>query len=196
MRRRLASFNFRNSRAVKLATVVMLAGLFLWVLFTVAISARVLHHTNALEFNSSNARQLMRWNNWRSMENSTTCRNTLQGNRYVADDKGYICHRKDLNATTGCCTTNSNSQRFYCNTCDLETSCCVLFEICVSCCMGSEKNPLEEVIRSSPTYSLVDNDFDLCKIICRTSSKSVVHENAYRSEWKHCFGISIPPLKP
>ena len=40
----------------------------------------------------------------------------------------------------------------------------------------------------------VKDVFDMCLIRCRTSSRSVVHQNTFRSKIKHCFGKKAPPL--
>lgn len=38
--------------------------------------------------------------------------------------------------------------------------------------------------------------FELCRTACRTSSSSVVHENAYRHERHHCYGYMSPSVNP
>lgn len=36
--------------------------------------------------------------------------------------------------------------------------------------------------------------FDWCLLRCRTSGRSVVHQNAFRSAFKYCYGTKDPPL--
>lgn len=36
--------------------------------------------------------------------------------------------------------------------------------------------------------------FVVCNMACRSSSRSVVHENAYRNRHHHCYDIHAPPL--
>lgn len=44
-------------------------------------------------------------------------------------------------------------------------------------------------------YSSVSDTFELCLARCRTSSMSVVHENAYIDEvFKYCHGANEKPL--
>lgn len=40
------------------------------------------------------------------------------------------------------------------------------------------------------------NAFDLCLSKCRTSSSSVVHENAYQTEYKYCVKASAATGAP
>ena len=68
-------------------------------------------------------------------ENSTagprTCRNSVQGHAVLADDRGAVCPRGDL-LSSGCCDTNSSlTERYSCQDCEEEFSCCATFEYCV-----------------------------------------------------------------
>ncbi|KAI0564573.1 hypothetical protein FGB62_25g040 [Gracilaria domingensis] len=36
--------------------------------------------------------------------------------------------------------------------------------------------------------------FELCSVLCRSNSRSLVHENAYRHERHHCYGGRQPPF--
>lgn len=66
----------------------------------------------------------------------TTCRNSVQGKLWIADDQGFICHRSDI-SSNGCCDRNSTSSlKYSCNGCTNSTGCCETFEFCVSCCMN------------------------------------------------------------
>lgn len=138
----------------------------------------------------------------------SSCRNSIQGRVLISDDKGFVCHRKDVKSS-GCCSQgllegqasqdrNGNSlkkhQRYSCETCNMETGCCAMFEYCTSCCLDPEKYPLIRKVVSSETSSSstflshLKDPFDFCLAKCRTSSKSVLHENSYRDpKTKHCF---------
>mmetsp|Transcript_18250 Transcript_18250/g.25556 ORF Transcript_18250/g.25556 Transcript_18250/m.25556 type:complete len:183 (-) Transcript_18250:55-603(-) len=117
-------------------------------------------------------------------ENDTdTCENTKQGKILVADDKGMVCPRKHLNVSSGCCLPWHNQTKIYtCDGCLSSFHCCLDYEYCVSCCLSKNiENQLED-------------GFHHCKAVCRTNSRSVVHENEFRSPFKHCFGTSSPPF--
>jgi len=128
------------------------------------------------------------------------CKNSVQGKLLISDDKGFVCHRKDMNQL-GCCSLNEadlslkKHQRYSCETCNMETGCCAIFEYCVSCCLDPDKKALlskvMENVSSSPdslVLSSLSDGFDFCLAKCRTSSLSVQHENSYRDpKTKHCF---------
>jgi hypothetical protein len=40
----------------------------------------------------------------------------------------------------------------------------------------------------------IKDKFDLCSLKCKTSSRSVVHQNSFRSPLKNCYGPKEPPL--
>ncbi|VVC34650.1 Hypothetical protein CINCED_3A011227 [Cinara cedri] len=118
-----------------------------------------------------------------------SCRNTIQGKEYIADDRGYICQRSNLLANN-CCGITEN--RYICDTCNVD-GCCVLYEHCVSCCLDPNKRKLLQTVlgKASETFrvlfSVINNQFELCLAKCRTSSQSVQHENTYLKPNKHCY---------
>lgn len=124
----------------------------------------------------------------------TTCRNSVQGKVWIADDQGYICERSDV-LSNGCCDTNSTTSfKFSCNSCNNSTGCCETFESCVSCCMNPiNKEELMSVLNEASALSnllllSVSDQFELCLAKCRTSSRSVQHENLYIDpRMKYCY---------
>lgn len=144
------------------------------------------------------------------------CRNTVQGAARVADDRGFVCARADVEAS-GCCGSSdgdavaSKRTRFACDACRQRSrtdsngvqdaasaaaaaECCDDFETCVSCCMRpDQKEALLRVLDTTRGHRLrailsARDQFELCSALCRTSSLSVRHENKYRDEQaKHCF---------
>jgi hypothetical protein len=64
------------------------------------------------------------------LSNSMMCRNTLDGRHYLADDKGFVCSRFDVNMRTGCCM---QGVQYSCRTCTSH-HCCGIYEFCVACC--------------------------------------------------------------
>eukprot|EP00093_Oithona_nana_P010805 10805.XXX_474508_475384_1 [CDS] Oithona nana genome sequencing. len=124
----------------------------------------------------------------------TTCRNSVQGKLWIADDQGFICHRSDI-SSNGCCDRNSTSSlKYSCNGCTNSTGCCETFEFCVSCCMNPvNKEELMSVLNEASALSnllllSVSDQFELCLAKCRTSSRSVQHENLYiDSKMKYCY---------
>ena len=85
---------------------------------------------------------------------SMACRNTVQGKHNIADSKGYVCPRDDVDLATGCCNSasssgsgsgggssgysSSGSRRFECTSCSTKSNCCSEYEGCVSCCLAPE----------------------------------------------------------
>nr|XP_039270483.1 SREBP regulating gene protein-like [Styela clava]XP_039270484.1 SREBP regulating gene protein-like [Styela clava] len=129
------------------------------------------------------------------------CRNSVQGRELIADDRGFVCRRDDVESR-GCCDIDAIfTNRYACDTC-VKSNCCMIFEHCVSCCLQPDKKQLlEKTIRSAVgslqkmIFTSVKDQFELCLSKCRTSSSSVQHENTYRdSSRKHCFGTSPPEL--
>jgi len=70
----------------------------------------------------------------------------------------------------------------------------------VACCLGPAYNSIrKEVLSKSPDIRLkkpaiIQDDFEFCRAICRTSSKSLVGVNRYRSDEKYCFGLDGPEI--
>ncbi|XP_064459461.1 SREBP regulating gene protein-like [Ornithodoros turicata] len=129
-----------------------------------------------------------------------SCRNSVQGKALVADDRGYVCQRLEVEPS-GCCRMEASStKRYVCDTC-LPHGCCSIYEYCISCCMHPNKKAvLQKTIgQASETFKVlfasITDHFELCLTKCRTSSQSVQHENSYRDpKAKHCYteGISHP----
>jgi len=155
------------------------------------------------------------------------CRNTVQGKNWITDSRGVMCEVFDVDPETMCCiespsqisdhrdlpenhqggsatfatfhTSPSSAKKHNCETCQSETSCCQVFENCVSCCMkdlNRARQVYADLIESSQRendeetfklYHSVHTQFEFCQTRCRTNSKSVVNENKYRSTFKHCF---------
>eukprot|EP01102_Stenamoeba_stenopodia_P019469 TRINITY_DN7364_c0_g1_i1.p1 TRINITY_DN7364_c0_g1~~TRINITY_DN7364_c0_g1_i1.p1 ORF type:complete len:267 (-),score=37.20 TRINITY_DN7364_c0_g1_i1:396-1196(-) len=132
---------------------------------------------------------------------SLKCSNTLQGRKYITDERAYTCLREEVDF--GCCANREN--RYSCNTCDSTLQCCSEFEFCVSCCMSPSQAPVVQAIlkrrntkdtgNSNILLKSAKTPFEFCVAKCRTSSRSVVFENQYRSnELKFCYGNQDPPL--
>eukprot|EP01089_Gocevia_fonbrunei_P020204 TRINITY_DN7458_c0_g1_i1.p1 TRINITY_DN7458_c0_g1~~TRINITY_DN7458_c0_g1_i1.p1 ORF type:complete len:281 (-),score=32.21 TRINITY_DN7458_c0_g1_i1:2-844(-) len=124
---------------------------------------------------------------------ATECKNTMQGSTYITDDRGFICHRYNL-LENGCCDP-SLSDSISCKKCNTSSMCCTNYEFCVSCCMNQHNaDSIDEVkdSTSDPILKSSDSNFDFCRAICRTNSKSLV-ENTYRSDWKFCYSTKLPP---
>mmetsp|Transcript_57625 Transcript_57625/g.117299 ORF Transcript_57625/g.117299 Transcript_57625/m.117299 type:complete len:277 (-) Transcript_57625:9-839(-) len=116
-----------------------------------------------------------------------TCKNTIQGMHFVTDSSGFHCPREQLNYQTGCC---SSGQQFSCAGCLETDQCCEEFELCVSCCMEPKHIAAAKeagASRSRRMRGSWDSDFAFCASMCRSHSKSTVHENAYISNRHHCF---------
>ena len=104
-------------------------------------------------------------------------------------------------------------------TCSAEHQCCSQYEFCVSSCMdftwqrirkpavspSTNSNEVQSIERLlgehqadddnvAKEYSGTTDLFDWCLLRCRTSGRSVVHQNSFRSTLKHCYGLKDPPL--
>lgn len=140
------------------------------------------------------------WSTSDQSQNETkleTCRNTVQGQEYICDERGYLCSRSDV-SSSGCCPFST--KKYDCSNCDLN-DCCKVYEVCVSCCMQPDnKAVLSEFVRNAVLilerfFVSMSDQFELCLSKCRTSSISVQHENTYRDpNNKFCFGEHPPRL--
>lgn len=138
---------------------------------------------------------------WIDIENLTefrACRNSIQGALLIVDERGFVCQRRDLSASGCCHSSGESTQRYQCTNCQTN-NCCSIYEHCVSCCLNPKhKKLLEEILTlgsSVPNVisKSVSDQFELCLVKCRTSSKSVWHENSYKDKtFKHCFGLGGP----
>ncbi|XP_020236063.1 uncharacterized protein LOC109815687 isoform X5 [Cajanus cajan] len=120
-----------------------------------------------------------------------SCKTTVQGRYLLSDDNGYVCNAGSVNSRSRCCP--QTGEKFSCHGCSLLSQCCNSYEYCVSCCLNPALTSKERVLKmkvSKPatarTYASV---FDYCAGRCRHSSESVVHENAYISDFHHCFSL-------
>lgn len=120
---------------------------------------------------------------------------------------GYACKLKNVvrlqkspsGKRLGCCDISAaGTKRFSCDSCEPSSSCCSSYSLCVSCCMspaslpavrrGAEKAMALRALRTA-------NDlYEVCRASCRTNSKSVEHENAYKHRRHHCFGQNPAPV--
>ncbi|KAL8480917.1 hypothetical protein ACS0TY_027438 [Phlomoides rotata] len=119
------------------------------------------------------------------------CRTTVQGRYHLTDDNGYVCDAFSVDPLTRCCP--GRGDKFSCQGCNVVSQCCNSYEICVSCCLNPDMTRRGLALKvkiakpmSAGTYGSV---FDYCAGRCRHNSESVVHENAYLSEFHHCFSI-------
>lgn len=123
------------------------------------------------------------------------CRFTRPVTSLITDDQGFVCTRTHTHPTTKCCIRTPPTVRYSCASCN-HSMCCSHYEQCVSCCMSPSRANLRVPILSTPSlrrYSLKD-DFELCSALCRSSSQSLLHENAYRHNNHHCFGRESPAV--
>ncbi|XP_031481313.1 uncharacterized protein LOC116251286 [Nymphaea colorata] len=125
---------------------------------------------------------------WKQM-----CKSTVQGRYLLSDDNGRVCNAFSINSWTQCCP--EAGEKFLCQGCNLVSQCCNSYEYCVSCCLDPARTKPELALKmkiakpiTAGTYQSV---FDFCAGRCRHSSASVVHENAYASEFHHCFSLQM-----
>jgi hypothetical protein len=103
----------------------------------------------------------------------------------------------------GCCNTTSTDRMPYsCETCEEKSFCCSAYEYCVSCCLNPIDNQFLEKRKDSSFRKTLpkgqvwlwalEDDFEFCTAQCRTSSRTVIHQNTFKSPLKHCYGPSGP----
>ncbi|CAF1075101.1 unnamed protein product [Adineta ricciae] len=126
----------------------------------------------------------------------STCQHFAQGKQLlVVDSKGYLCQRRHLDKTNGCCQTISSSilGPYICDNCTLSTYCCNSFEHCISCCLKPEHRiHLQHYIRSRDLktkllLSHLSTPFDVCLSRCRTHShiiKTMIDSDCTNEEEK------------
>ncbi|XP_061357557.1 uncharacterized protein LOC133301863 isoform X2 [Gastrolobium bilobum] len=120
------------------------------------------------------------------------CNNTVQGRYLLSDDNGYVCNALSVNSQSRCCP--QTGEKFSCHGCNLLSQCCKSYEYCVSCCLNpaltSKKQVLNMKIAKPASARAYASVFEYCAGRCRHSSESVVHENAYLSDFHHCFSLA------
>ncbi|KAL5539087.1 hypothetical protein UlMin_046337 [Ulmus minor] len=124
-------------------------------------------------------------------EEKKSCRSTVQGRYLLSDDNGYVCDALSVDPESRCCPITRD--KFSCHGCNLVSQCCNSYEYCISCCLNPLKTLKQHVMKvkiakptTAGTYASV---FDFCAGRCRHNSESVVHENAYLSDFHHCFSM-------
>ncbi|WJZ88104.1 hypothetical protein VitviT2T_007434 [Vitis vinifera] len=119
------------------------------------------------------------------------CRTTVQGRYLRTDDNGHVCDALSMDPQSGCCF--GKREQFSCHGCNLISQCCNSYEFCVSCCLNPARTQKELALKvkmAKPvTAGAYASVFDFCTGRCRHNSESVVHENAYLSDFHHCFSL-------
>lgn len=119
------------------------------------------------------------------------CNNTVQGRFLLSDNNGYVCNALSVDSKSRCCP--QTGKKFSCHGCNLLSQCCNSYEYCVSCCLNPAMTKKEHVLKMKiakpSTARTYESVFDYCAGRCRHSSESVVHENAYLSDFHHCFSL-------
>uniref|UniRef100_A0A803LM80 GUN4-like domain-containing protein n=1 Tax=Chenopodium quinoa TaxID=63459 RepID=A0A803LM80_CHEQI len=107
------------------------------------------------------------------------------------DSLGYVCDALSVDPESRCCPQKTG--QYSCQGCNLISQCCNSYEFCVSCCLNPLQTQKELAVKvkiakaaNAGTYNSV---FDFCAGRCRHNSESVVHENAYLSDFHHCFSL-------
>ncbi|KAK1270052.1 hypothetical protein QJS04_geneDACA014171 [Acorus gramineus] len=121
------------------------------------------------------------------------CRTTVQGRYLLSDHNGYVCSARSIDPWSHCCP--KTGEQFSCQGCNLPSQCCNSYEYCVSCCLNpsqtDKENALKVKIAKPVTAGTYQSVFDFCIGRCRHNSASVVHENAYASDFHHCFSLQL-----
>ncbi|XP_042503324.1 uncharacterized protein LOC122080604 isoform X2 [Macadamia integrifolia] len=128
-----------------------------------------------------------------SLQMKQVCKSTVQGRYLLSDDNGHVCDALSVDPWSHCCPVAG--EKFSCHGCNLVSQCCNSYEYCVSCCLNPARTQKELALKvkiakpmTAGTYASV---FDFCAGRCRHNSESVVHENAYASDYHHCFSLPL-----
>ncbi|KAJ1686126.1 hypothetical protein LUZ63_017516 [Rhynchospora breviuscula] len=128
----------------------------------------------------------------------TSCNTTVPGRYLISDSNGYVCSALSLDSSSSCCPTGG--EQFACQGCNLASKCCNSYEYCVSCCLDPSRTREDLVtkvkIAKPITAGTYASAFDYCVGRCRHNSASVVHENAYASNFHHCFSMHQNSSEP
>ncbi|XP_022634101.1 uncharacterized protein LOC106755366 isoform X3 [Vigna radiata var. radiata] len=131
------------------------------------------------------------------------CKTTVQGRYLLSDENGYVCNAVSVNSRSRCCPPKgekfSLNAIFFHNAATLmnivfpAASILLCLGLCIFFLNLIEQTSKEQVLKmkvakpaTARTYTSV---FDYCAGRCRHSSESVVHENAYISDFHHCFSL-------
>ncbi|KAL6060530.1 SREBP regulating gene protein [Balamuthia mandrillaris] len=140
---------------------------------------------------------------------STSCANTVEGREYMADERGTLCRRSQMDWSTGCCRVKQDEQvnegedgagdgvvgegqEEYvspCHSCNMTHHCCSIYEACVSCCMQPQHGNVLQAAKEhhqgnvwGPSTTINPSEqsvFDFCRHRCRTHS-GTLHPSANR----------------
>jgi hypothetical protein len=173
------------------------------------------HYHLEKDFDVTLTRIKERHNRWKIVSvqtpRSNTCRNSRQGKNWIVDDRGRVCHRREV-TSTGCCLQNDVPHP--CHECrpfltnqqsleiigtgplSVEVFALTTQEVSSSqhstalftCCTEFEIC-VSCCYRSNQLYNDLSDIFDFCMTTCRTNSCSIVHQKVYLlPKSKHCFG--------
>lgn len=132
---------------------------------------------------------------------SDTLRNRVCTMPHLRLRIGYTCDISDVDTSRpGCCNLNAvSTSRYSCESCSSDTNCCLLYEHCVACCMHPDRRSFRAQLRRNALLAkfsrqVRSDPFALCAAACRSNSRSVVHENAYKNSQHHCYDVRDPPI--
>eukprot|EP01108_Squamamoeba_japonica_P003794 TRINITY_DN3038_c0_g1_i4.p1 TRINITY_DN3038_c0_g1~~TRINITY_DN3038_c0_g1_i4.p1 ORF type:complete len:260 (+),score=38.75 TRINITY_DN3038_c0_g1_i4:88-867(+) len=114
---------------------------------------------------------------------TTTCRHTVDGGQWRADDRGGLCEWSALELMSGCCPAPTASDS--CDAC--ADGCCAHYAACVACCQQEPEPPAAEFAEFVPS----SDRFELCRSVCRTTSASVKRIGAQRSSVSVCVCVVL-----
>lgn len=138
-------------------------------------------------------------------DTNTKCQHTYATSHLSVDSHGRLCsHQLLLSTSSHCCPPSSSSsssqssEQYTCSNpmCNRSAKCCASHEHCVSCCLAPSNDHDRMSLRLQSAFKLysMETEFDVCEAACRSRSVSVTHENAYRSDFHHCFGPHGPKI--
>lgn len=103
------------------------------------------------------------------------CEHTVSNGNLVADSNAAVCLWSGVDAESSCCTSQLVDGACS-DHCDVDASCCALYEHCVACCVREARLA-----------------FAACVARCRTHSGSAAAREFVDPARKHCFGLFNAP---
>lgn len=112
----------------------------------------------------------------------------------TVDSRAVVCESTAVDEVSGCCVgKDARYLPWKCATM-CTRSCCTDYAMCVSCCLTRGKYRRKLPLRITKSHIVTMGAFDVCTFNCRTNSDSVIHENAYKSIYRFCWGKESPPV--
>jgi hypothetical protein len=137
------------------------------------------------------------------------CESFTSGSTWIVDDQGALCTTDEYDLSTGCCQSSLDDEppmvHNVPSSCRQVDMCCAVFEHCIAVCTNigniygiSDMMTWMEAIgpKSAILMRGVHSVLDFCVRKCRADSSATLHENAFVSSHRYCYGKHVPSASP